>query len=183
MTGKIQGIWHAVQAGFVALVLGSGVGCAVLDVSTGPPLIPDAKWAVLTFENLTETPQAGRRVEAITTGLLLAMGVKETIQFDGDEQGDVVSTTPQSARQQAALSWAKSQNARYAVLGSVDEWRYKVGIDGEPAVGVTIQVVDLSSGQVVWSGVGAKAGWGREALSAVAQKLIRKLLEQARLQS
>jgi hypothetical protein len=31
--------------------------------------------------------------------------------------------------------------------------------------------------------VGAQTGWGREAVSAVAQKLVRHLLEQAQLQT
>ena len=49
----------------------------------------------------------------------------------------------------------------------MDEWRYKVGIEGEPAVGITLYVMDLSSGAAAWSGAGAKAGWSSEALSAV----------------
>ena len=60
--------------------------------------------------------------------------------------------------------------------GSVEEWRYKVGVDGEPAVGLSYTVVDLDSGAVVYSAAGGKSGWSREALSAVAQKLARELL-------
>jgi polysaccharide biosynthesis protein PelC len=62
------------------------------------------------------------------------------------------------------------------VYGAVDEWRYKVGVDGEPAVGLVFQVKDLSNGQVVYSASGGKSGWSREALSAVAQKLTVELL-------
>jgi hypothetical protein len=76
-----------------------------------------------------------------------------------------------------AQQWARAQGARYALLGSVQEWRYKAGIDGEPAVGVSLQVLDLSSGQVVWSVSGAKSGWSRQALSAVAQGLLTELLD------
>ena len=59
----------------------------------------------------------------------------------------------------------------------MDEWRYKVGVDGEPAAGVTLQIIDVASGDILWSGTGGKSGWSREALSAVAQKLIRDLLQ------
>jgi hypothetical protein len=62
------------------------------------------------------------------------------------------------------------------VGGSVEEWRYKVGVDGEPAVGLTLAITDLDSGAVVYSASGGKSGWSREALSAVAQKLMRELL-------
>ena len=52
----------------------------------------------------------------------------------------------------------------------------------EPAVGVALHVRDLQSNAIVWSGVGGRSGWSREALSAVAQKLIRQLLATAPIQ-
>jgi hypothetical protein len=65
----------------------------------------------------------------------------------------------------------------------VDEWHYKVGIDGEPAVGMTLQIIDLAEGdRVVWSAASGKSGWSREALSAVAQKLIKDMLSGVSLQ-
>jgi len=63
------------------------------------------------------------------------------------------------------------------VLYSWQEWRYKVGVDGEPAAGVTLQIIDVATGELLWSGSGGKSGWSREALSAVAHKLIRDLLD------
>jgi hypothetical protein len=62
------------------------------------------------------------------------------------------------------------------MTGTVNEWRYKVGMDGEPVVGVTLQVVELPGGRVVWSATGAKSGWSRDSVSAVAQQVIDKLL-------
>jgi hypothetical protein len=64
---------------------------------------------------------------------------------------------------------------RYAVTGTVDEWRYKVGVDGEPAVGFTLQVLDVPTGRVLWSAAGGRTGWSREALSAVAHQLLTRL--------
>lgn len=58
----------------------------------------------------------------------------------------------------------------------MSEWRYKVGVDGEPAVGITLQVIDVPSGNVIWSATGSRTGWSRDAVSAVAQKLLRELL-------
>ncbi|MGZ5091639.1 MAG: penicillin-binding protein activator LpoB, partial [Burkholderiales bacterium] len=80
-----------------------------------------------------------------------------------------------------ADKWARSEGARYAIYGAVDEWRYKVGVDGEPAVGVALHIMDLQTNNVVWSGVGGKSGWSRESLSGVAQKLIRQLLASANI--
>ena len=43
--------------------------------------------------------------------------------------------------------------------GAVDEWRYKVGVDGEPAAGVTLQIIDVASGDILWSGGVGTQGW------------------------
>ncbi len=171
--------WEWLLVGGLCLVVSGG--CSVIDSSVAPSLSTDKTWAILPFTNLTETPQAGRRVEAISTGLLHAMGVKSSIQYSSTEKIDIPEIGSFTDTRAAALSWAKSRQAQYALTGVVDEWRYKVGVDGEPAVGVTLEVVDVATGTVVWSAVGAQTGWGREAVSAVAQKLVRHLLEQAHL--
>jgi hypothetical protein len=63
------------------------------------------------------------------------------------------------------------------LTGSVDEWRYKVGVDGEPVVGVALSIIDLANGETLWTGSGGKSGWSREALSAVARQLMRRLIQ------
>jgi hypothetical protein len=37
-------------------------------------------------------------------------------------------------------------------------------------------VIDVESGKVLWSAAGSRAGWSRDALSGVAQKLEKQLL-------
>ncbi|CAG9220909.1 hypothetical protein BCAR13_420163 [Paraburkholderia caribensis] len=49
-------------------------------------------------------------------------------------------------------------------------------MDGEPAVGLTFEVIDVQTGKVVWTGTGSRTGWSRDAVSGVAQKLERDLL-------
>jgi TolB-like protein len=156
--------------------------CATTDVTTSsPPLERGAKWALLPMVNHTDVPQAGLRAEAITEALLRSLGVAELARYPVNLNPDAVFEPAERKVADAAQKWAKESGARYAVSGAVDEWRYKVGIDGEPAVGVALQITDLQSGAVVWSGVGAKSGWSREALAAVAQKLVRDLLSTAKI--
>ena len=45
----------------------------------------------------------------------------------------------------------------------------------------TLQIIDLDHDTVIWSGVGSQSGWSREAVSAVAQKLIKTILGKAEL--
>lgn len=165
------------------LIALSLTGCAVTrHGGSGAPLARDAKWALLPILNHTESPQAGLRAEVITEGLLRARGISNLLRYPPTMNAESLLDPAERKVQIDGQKWAREQGIRYGIQGAVDEWRYKVGVDGEPAVGVALQVIDLQSGDVVWSGVGAKSGWSREALSAVAQKLIDDLLDTARFQ-
>ena len=155
-------------------------GCATTDTGgSGPAIERNAKWVMLPVLNHTEVPQAGQRAEAITEGLLRAHGVNDLTRYPAVLNVDTLFEPSERKIMIEAEKWARIQGARYAIYGAVDEWRYKVGIDGEPAVGVALHIMDLQSNQVVWTGVGGKSGWSRESLSGVAQKLIRGLLASA----
>lgn len=150
--------------------------CSTLDRSPAPAVRASAQWVVLPFSNNTETPLAANRAEAIAEGLLRAEGVGKLRRYPASLPQDALFENNDRKALDAALAWARDQNAAYALTGSVDEWRYKVGVDGEPAVGVALSIIDVASGETLWTGVGGKSGWSREALSAVAQKLMRDLL-------
>lgn len=177
---RLSNILGAIVGALLAAVLVAG--CAVTRTSGDVPLARGEKWALLPVLNHTESPQAGLRAEVIVEGLLRARGVNALLRYPPALAPETLLDPAERKAQDEARKWAREQGARYGVQGAVDEWRYKVGVDGEPAVGITLQVVDLHSGAVLWSGVGAKSGWSREALSGVAQKLIDALLATARIQ-
>jgi len=153
-------------------------GCTTVDrVRTASPPDLGARWALLPIANHTETPQAGLRAEAITETVLRSMGVANLERYPASMNPETLLDPAERKLAEQAMAWAKGKDARYALTGAVEEWRYKVGVDGEPAVGLSLQVVDLQSGAVVYSASGGKSGWSREALSAVAQKLVRELLD------
>ena len=162
----------------MALLLAAvATGCSVMDRSrSAAPLEAGARWVILPMANHTETPQAGMRAEVILESLLRQRGVQALARPPAGAGADLMGDLPDRRLQADSQRWAAEQGIRYALTGAVDEWRYKVGVDGEPAVGVVLQVIDLQSGDVVWTATGARSGWSREALSAVAQKLMRDLL-------
>ncbi len=162
---------------FVLMIVTSLTSCAVLDIeSNSTPLDRSAKWALLPIVNHTDVPQAGLRAEAVTEVLLRSRGLSNLRRYPPSINQDSLFEPAERKTVIDAMSWAREQGVLYAVTGAVDEWRYKVGIDGEPAVGLTLQIIDMSDGdRVVWSAAGSKSGWSREALSAVAQKLIKEM--------
>lgn len=160
-----------------ALLLAALAACSTVDRGKAPALQAQADWTVLPFANHTETPMAGSRAESVAEALLHARGVGRVKRYTSSAQGEALFDAADTKRQEQALAWAREQGVRYALGGTVDEWRYKVGVDGEPAAGLTLQIIDVQTGETLWSGAGGKSGWSREALSAVAQKLIRELLD------
>ncbi|HEV7801388.1 MAG TPA: penicillin-binding protein activator LpoB [Burkholderiales bacterium] len=160
----------------------AAAGCSTTNTSgIGTAMDGSAKWVMLPILNHTDVPQAGLRAEAITEALLRSGGVNNFTRYPAALNQDTLFEPAERKVFDEANKWARSQGARYAIYGAVDEWRYKVGIDGEPAVGVALHIMDLQTGNVVWSGVGGKSGWSRESLSGVAQKLIRGLLASANI--
>ena len=159
-----------------ALAFLFSVGCSTIDHSPAPKIPSKEAWVVLPFANHTETPLAGHRAEAIAESLLRSNGINRLRRYPSALSPENLFDSADRKQNELVLEWARSTGARYALTGSVDEWRYKVGVDGEPAVGLTLSIVDLGSGETLWNAAGGQSGWSREALSAVAQQLMRRLL-------
>lgn len=163
---------------FLVMVVSWLPACSTLIESTASPVPLDAQatWAVLPVANHTDTPQAGLSAEDLIEHQLRKHGIAKLLRYPAALSRDSLFEPTERKVAEEAQQWARQQGVRYAVLGSVQEWRYKVGIDGEPAAGLTIQVLDLSTQQVAWSASAAKSGWSRQALSAVGQSLVTQML-------
>ena len=71
---------------------------------------------------------------------------------------------------------AMKRHLQYLITGYVNEWRYKVGLDGEPSVGVGLIVTDVLTGQTVYTTLGSRTGHSWSGLSDTAQQLIKNML-------
>ncbi|RUM59684.1 MAG: hypothetical protein DSY53_02115 [Persephonella sp.] len=134
------------------------------------PLNKKDSFIVLPFENNTETPLAGLRASKIAEGILVSHGfnINEKIYKQKEYKSEEIKQM---------LKKFKEEGYRYAVVGTVNEWRYKTGIDGEPAVNITMRIVDLKNGKTVWSGVASKSGMGYSSIGTLAQELLNELAE------
>jgi polysaccharide biosynthesis protein PelC len=168
--------WSTAAMVSIAVAAATLAGCAVVDRSATPAFSKTDNWAILPIANNTETPQAGLRAASIAQSLMTSYGYGSLARYPASADDETLFDPAKADAQQTALNWARQQNARYALSGAVNEWRYKVGVDGEPAVGLAFDVLDVQTGKVVWSTSGSRTGWSRDAVSGVAQKLERELL-------
>lgn len=181
-----QGEHHTMKritlfASVATLALAMLSGCAVTDVHQQQSLSSSARWAQLPIANYAESPQAGERAAAILATLLHQRGIAQITPAPAGDSGGLPEFD-QNAKLDEALNWARGQGYQYGVTGSVEEWQYKTGLDGEPAVGISLRVVDVNTGQTLWSASGAKAGWGYSTVSGTAQKLMGDLVSDLPLQ-
>ncbi|MGH8289752.1 MAG: penicillin-binding protein activator LpoB [Steroidobacteraceae bacterium] len=154
-------------------------GCATTQFNSAPSPHPDvqALWCVLPPSNNTSTPYAGERVQQQLAALLGAQGLTHVLLAPAPGASGPLPIDNGAAGEGPALEWARHHEARYALEGSVDEWDYKVGLDGQPAVGITLRLLDLESGQIIWSGAASGSGGSREGLAALSERTLAGLLK------
>lgn len=167
-------------AGLAAAVLCAlvAVGCGTVTRIHAPTSITGkARWVILPVTNLAETVQAGERVEAMLDTVLRRHGITTLDRYPAVKEDEVHVLLSDRARFDTALTWARAQHYDYAVTGTVEEWRYKAGNESDPAVGLTITVVDIGDGKTLWSGSGASVGSSFQNTSGVALELLATLVE------
>jgi len=165
---------HVIRNISLALTVLLVAGCASFTGESGPNLPRTAKWGIVPMVNYSQTPQAGERSEQILLSVLSSRGLHPRV-YPVSTQGEQ-ALMDDNERLAGALEWARAQKLDYVVSGSVEEWQYKNGLDGEPAVGISLRVLQASNGQVLWSKSGARAGWSRESLAGTAQQVLDKLV-------
>jgi polysaccharide biosynthesis protein PelC len=123
--------------------------------------------------NATDDEHAGRALSEITATALLERGLP------------IIQTEPVLTRARAEtaagpeglfLETARSVNATHLLIGTVHEYRYKTDLDGDPAVGVTLRLVDAQTGLTLWQGSSGRVSVLFASLTKASQTAVRKLV-------
>lgn len=161
---------------YILFILLGVAACTTIDVQPSPRLSLNQRWVLLPVINYSETPLAGERAEAMLADILRQKGIENLQIYRIDELADGLPDLDEKKRLEKALDWARRHGFNYGITGVVTEWRYRSGIDGEPVVGATLEIVQIDNGKVLWSGSGSHTGWGRQNLTHSAHALFDKLI-------
>jgi TolB-like protein len=147
------------------------IGCSNQNLSRSNelPYFGDGKIALYPLENYTDTPRAGMRASNILEGVLLAKDYKVDSRLNNKTREMSI---------ESKIADAKKRGDKYLIVGGVSEWRYKTGIDGEPAVSIFIKMIDSSTRKIVWSAAGSDNDWGNASIGSVAQRLLESMISQ-----
>lgn len=140
------------------------------------------RWVLLPLMNYSEAPHAEEGAGAILSTLLRARGIKNLAEAPATARMDEPMPDLDGRRRLAsAVAWSRKEKLTVALTGSVNEWRYR-GPDGVPAVGLSLSLVDVDSGEVLWTASGARSGSAGDTVSGTAQRLMEELLHGLEIQ-
>jgi len=151
--------------------------CATYHVQETPLFDTDKQWALIPLQNFSQTPQASEKVSSVLFSILKTKGFENLVLAEfNQENHPILGKIPKKSPEES-MQWAKDRQVDYMFTGSVEEWRYKSGLNGEPAVSITLQIIDVHSDDVIWTATGARTGWGRESASMTTRRVIDHLLK------
>jgi len=136
-----------------------------VDVNDSYQKQKEIKITLFRLNNYTDTPRAGLRAANIVEGILLSRGYKIKSRLN--------EKTPSLKK---ARKIALEDGSNYFMYGGVSEWRYKTGIDGEPAVSLQLSLYKTKNGKLKWSATGSDNDWGNASIGTTAQNLLETMM-------
>lgn len=152
--------------------------CTSMQVNQGRGIAIPCRSSIVVgpIANNSDTPLANKQVESMLIGLLHAKGFQRVSAYQTRGNCGKLLYCPDSMPSRSELvAYARQRGAQFILTGGANEWRYKVGLDGEPVAGASLQLISVRHGTVVWSAVGSAIGSTRQGLDVLGQNLLIKL--------
>lgn len=150
-------------------------GCATVVHSGGPGrgTIRVERLLLPPFVNATDDEHASRALTEMTGSALVEAGIA---LFQTEEILLKSAADKAQGAEGRYAELARTVNATHLLIGTVHEYRYKTDLDGDPAVGITLRLVDATTGQTLWQGTSGNVGYAFASLTSAARKAVRTLV-------
>lgn len=158
---------------FCLLLITSGCAHVVTTGSSDGDSLVVNRLLLPPFINATDDEHASRALTEMTGSALVQAGIslyqteELVIRTAGDEAQGPDGRYAEIGR---------SVDASHLLIGTVHEYRYKTDLDGDPAVGVTMRIVEASTGRTVWQGTSANVGYAFASVTSAGQKAVNRLV-------
>ena len=150
------------------LLVVTGCASTLQSGGKGGGCLAGAKVLLAPVVNATDDDHAGAAVTELAGTVLMNRGAS-VVRADVSSDSTPVGT-------EALYQQARDKKAQFVVEGTVHEYRYKTDLDGDPAVGITLRLVEASSGKVLWQGSSSEVGVGLSSLTSAAQDAVTKVI-------
>lgn len=164
------------------LGIAAGLSSCVSRVDAGPQN-PSLKLSghvvVAPFRNATDDDHAGQAF-ADLIGTALAERGLDVVMLPPKPVNDLGDAPPYTNDDLAQE--ARRHGASGIVRGTAIEFRYKTDLDGDPAAGVYVEILDPSAKRSVWHASASRTGLIYSSLAATAQKASRDIVARMPMQ-
>lgn len=158
-----------------SFLLLSGCATVVTQGTQAGPAIQVTRLLLPPFVNATDDEHASRALTEITGSAVVEAGLP---LFQTEETLIKSATDKAQGSDGRYAELARTIGASHLLIGTVHEYRYKTDLDGDPAVGVTLRLVDASTGQTLWQGTSGNVGYAFASVTSAGQKAVRALLRE-----
>ncbi len=150
-------------------------GCAsrVDSGPSDPSLTLSGRVIVAPFRNATDDDHAGQAF-ADLIGTALAVRGLDVVMLPPKPVNDLGEAPPYTNEDLAAA--ASKHKASGIVRGTAIEFRYKTDLDGDPAAGVYVEILDPDAKNSVWHATSSRTGLIYSSLAQTAQKASRDIV-------
>lgn len=128
---------------------------------------------LLPTDNATDDENAGRAVGELLGTALYERGIP---LYQTESLRRKVAAPKAAGDNGTYADLVKSTGATHLLFATVHEYRYKTDLDGDPAVGVTIRIVNARTGRTVWQGSSGNVGYVFSSLTDAAQHAVRDIV-------
>ena len=125
------------------------------------------------FMNATNDDHAGSALTEMTATALFERGIP---LYQTEESRSLTGQGSASSGIEVYAELAARVGATHLLMGTVHEYRYKTDLDGDPAVGITLRLVDVKDGLTVWQGSSGNVGYAFASLTSASSKATRSLV-------
>ena len=133
----------------------------------------DRQWTVLPVAAPSE--EASIQVELLLTRTLMEHGVTNPQHPPQSWVDDQTKVLRDAHKLKNASQWARQHGIPLGLTGVVDNWSRDAA--NRPQVTITLKLLDISSGNTLWTTTGSSEGQPGAPISDVAQTLITTLLD------
>jgi PBP1b-binding outer membrane lipoprotein LpoB len=151
-------------------------GCSSAGPNRGQRPLNEGPFTVMMppFVNATDNEHAGQALTQLTGSALL----ERRIPLYQTEEVLTKTDEDSPGKEGRYVQIARDSKATYLLVGTVHEYRYKSDLNANPAVGVTLRLVNVQNGRTVWQGSSSKVGHAFSSLTSTAQKAVQDLVRQ-----
>ncbi len=160
-----------------ACVLLFTAGCATVVHHGGPTrnVITVERLLLPPFVNATDDEHASRALTEMTGSALVEAGIS---LFQTEELLIKSAADKAQGADGRYAELARTVSATHLLIGTVHEYRYKTDLDGDPAVGITLRLVDAATGQTLWQGTSGNVGYAFASVTSAGRKAVRTLVQE-----